>query len=346
MKKLVFLFSALLLLASCGKSGFKVTVEFEDNDKHNGKEAFLVDYDSGDTIASATIEDQKCVLESDIDSTFSAILYFDDLYDPLFQFIVEPGEIVAKFPKDSDFTVTSPLNDMKREKMSNIKISAGEKPLLKLYQENKDNIIGSWAFCEYIFYNEELEKAEFDSLLMEAPAEYAHLKRVEKAKTLFTNAEQTAEGKKFVDFEATDVNGKTFKLSDYVGKGKPVAMVFFNPSWEYQHGMKDDFKMLNDWKHDNAIGSQFELVCVPAYDTPENIRQCASDNNVNYPIVISNQTPPEPFELYGFRSHGFEGVPIYISYTIVFDPEGTIYYRGASGQIKLMHFIDVLAGSK
>lgn len=344
MKKLAFLFTALLLLASCGKSGFKVTVEFEDNDKHNGKEAFLVDYDSGDTIASATIENQQCVFESNIDSTFSAILYFDDLYEPLFQFIVEPGEIVAKFPKDSDFTVTSPMNDMKREKMS--QISDGEKLFLKLYQENKDNIIGSWAFCEYIFYNEELEKAAFDSLLMEAPAEYAHLKRVEKAKTLFTNAEQTAEGKKFVDFEATDVNGKTFKLSDYVGKGKPAALVFFNPYWVSQHGAMDDFKMLNDWKHDNAIGSQFELVCVPAYDTPENIRQCASRNNDKYPMVISNQIPPEPLELYGFRSHGFEGVPICISYSIIFDPEGTIYYRGDCGQIKLMHFIDILAGRK
>ena len=52
MKKIAFIFTVLLLLASCSK-GYKVTVTFPD-ESTNGETAFLTNYDTGDTIATAT----------------------------------------------------------------------------------------------------------------------------------------------------------------------------------------------------------------------------------------------------------------------------------------------------
>ena len=43
--------------------------------------------------------------------------------------------------------------------------------LFKLYQENKDNAIGPWAFCNYLMYKD-FSEAEIDNMLKEAPAEY------------------------------------------------------------------------------------------------------------------------------------------------------------------------------
>ena len=61
MKKFSILLTALLLLASCSK-GYKVTVTFPD-DSANGETAFLTDYDTGDTIATATVENNACTFE-------------------------------------------------------------------------------------------------------------------------------------------------------------------------------------------------------------------------------------------------------------------------------------------
>ena len=60
MKKLSILFSVVLLLASCSK-GYKVTVTFPD-DSNNGETVFLTNYDTGDTIATATVENNTCTI--------------------------------------------------------------------------------------------------------------------------------------------------------------------------------------------------------------------------------------------------------------------------------------------
>ena len=49
MKKIVFIFTALLMLASCSK-GYKVTVTFPD-ESANGETAFLTNYDTRTTPA-------------------------------------------------------------------------------------------------------------------------------------------------------------------------------------------------------------------------------------------------------------------------------------------------------
>ncbi len=51
----LYLCAAILLLASCGNKGYKVTVTFPDGTA-NGDTAYLTDYDSGDTLMAAVVQ--------------------------------------------------------------------------------------------------------------------------------------------------------------------------------------------------------------------------------------------------------------------------------------------------
>ena len=61
MRRIAFIFTALMLLASCSK-GYKVTVTLPDG-SNNGETVFLTNYDTGDTIATAMVENNMCTLE-------------------------------------------------------------------------------------------------------------------------------------------------------------------------------------------------------------------------------------------------------------------------------------------
>ena len=168
MKKFVFMFTALMLLASCSK-GYKVTVTFPD-DSNNGETAFLTNYDTGDTVATATVENQMCVFEGDADKGFFARLYAGG--SP-YGFIVEPGEVKLDIAAGN---AISPLNDKMAawsKEMQQIAddttITEAEsdaryaEELFKFYQGNKDNAIGPWAFCNYLMYKDFTE-ADIDAI--------------------------------------------------------------------------------------------------------------------------------------------------------------------------------------
>ena len=103
MKKLAFVFTALLLLTACSK-GYKVTVTFPD-ESNNGETVFLTNYDTGDTIATATVENNVCTFEGATDKGFFARLYAGG--NP-YGFIVEPGDVQLNIAEGN---AISPLND-------------------------------------------------------------------------------------------------------------------------------------------------------------------------------------------------------------------------------------------
>ena len=175
MRKIAFIFTSLLLLASCSK-GYKVTVTFPD-ESANGETAFLTNYDTGDTLLSATVENQMCTFEGNADKGFFArLLVGGNRYG----FIVEPGDVKLDIAEGN---ATSPLNDKmaawskEMEEMANDStLTEAEsdaryaESLKKFFEDNKDNAIGPWAFCNYLMYKD-FSEAEIDELLKQAPAE-------------------------------------------------------------------------------------------------------------------------------------------------------------------------------
>ena len=321
MKKFAFIFTALLLLASCSK-GYKVTVAFPD-DSTNGETVFLTNYDTGDTIATATVENQACVFEGPIDKGFFARLYAGG--NP-YGFIVEPGEVKLDIAAG---TAISPLNDkmanwskeMQKiaddttitEDESDARYAEG---LKKFYQENKDNAIGPWAFCNYLMYKD-FNEADIDALLKEAPAEYAQLKRVEKAKNAARQLAVTAEGQKFTDFEVKAEDGAIQKLSDYVGKGK-VVVVDFWASW--CPPCRAEISKLQALKA--KYGNKFDVLGVAVWDNPADTHKAIEELQITWPVIVGTYKLTEPTDLYGIKS---------IPHIIVFGPDGTILSRGLTG---------------
>ena len=321
MKKLAFIFTALLLLASCSK-GYKVTVTFPD-DSANGETAFLTNYDTGDTLLSATVENQTCTFEGNADKGFFArLLVGGNRYG----FIVEPGEVKLNI---AEGTAISPLNNkmeawskemQKLDEDTTLTDAESEaryaESLLKLYQDNKDNAIGPWAFCNYLMYKDFTE-TDIDGLLKDAPAEYALLKRVEKAKNAARQLAVTAEGQKFTDFEVPVGDGTVQKLSDYVGKGK-VTLVDFWASWCAP--CRAEIPKLQALKA--KYGDKFDVLGVAVWDNPDDTRKAMEQMNITWPVIIGTQQLNEPTDLYGIK-----GIP----HIIIFGPDGTILSRGLTG---------------
>lgn len=321
MRKIAFISTILLLLASCSK-GYKVTVTFPD-DSNNGETAFLTNYDTGDTLLSATVENKACTFEGKADKGFFARLLVDG---QRYGFIVEPGDVQLNIEEGN---AISPLNDKMKawglemqkladdttltEAESEARYAEG---LKKFYEENKDNAIGPWAFCNYLMYKDFTE-AEIDEMLKTAPAEYAQLKRVEKAKNAARQLAITAEGKKFTDFEVKAEDGSVQKLSDYVGKGK-ITLVDFWASW--CGPCRAEIPKLQALKA--KYGDKFDVLGVAVWDNPDDTRKAMQQMNITWPVIIGTEQLNEPTDLYGIK-----GIP----HIIIFGPDGTILSRGLMG---------------
>ena len=321
MKRLSFVITILLLLASCSK-GYKVTVTFPD-ESNNGETAFLTNYDTGDTIATATVENNVCTFEGNTDKGFFARLYAGG--NP-YGFIVEPGEVQLSI---AEGTAHSLLNDKMLEWSKEMQKLADDttlteaendaryaEELFKLYGDNKDNAIGPWAFCNYLMYKDFSEE-EIDELVKNAPADYALLKRVEKAKNAARQLKVTAEGQKFTDFEVKAQDGAVQKLSDYVGKGKVVVADFW-ASW--CPPCRADIPKLQALKA--QYGDKFDVLGIAVWDNPDDSRKAMTELNITWPVIIGTGKLTEPTDLYGIK-----GIP----HIIVFGPDGTILSRGLTG---------------
>jgi len=321
MKRITFIFTALLLLASCSK-GYKVTVTFPD-ESANGETAFLTNYDTGDTIATATIENNTCILEGTADDSFFARLYAGG--NP-YGFIVEPGEVKLNI---AEGTAISPLNDKMAAWSKEAQKIADDttltdvesdaryaEELKKFYLDNKDNAIGPWAFCNYLMYKD-FSEADIDALLKEAPAEYAQLRRVAKIKNAARQLIVTAEGKKFTDFEVMAEDGAKQKLSDYVGKGK-IVVVDFWASW--CPPCRAEIPKLQALKAKH--GDKFDVLGIAVWDNPDDTRMAIEELNITWPVIIGTNKLTEPTDLYGIKS---------IPHVIIFGPDGTILSRGLTG---------------
>ena len=332
MKKIAFLFTALLLLASCSK-GYKVTVTFPD-DSANGETAFLTNYDTGDTLLSATVENNACTFEGNADKGFLArLLVGGNRYG----FIVEPGDVKLNI---AEGTAISPLNDKMAAWSKDMQAIAEDstlteaesdaryaEELFKFYQGNKDNAIGPWAFCNYLMYKDFTE-ADIDAMLKEAPAEYAQLKRVAKAKNAARQLAVTAVGQKFADFEVPAADGSMQKLSDYVGKGK-VTLVDFWASW--CGPCRAEIPKLQALKA--KYGDKFDVLDVAVWDNPDDTRKAMEQMEITWPVIIGTEQLNQPTDLYGIK-----GIP----HIIIFGPDGTILSRGLTGDDLAKKLAEVL----
>ena len=120
----------------------------------------------------------------------------------------------------------------------------------------------------------------------------------------------------FVDFEA-EYNGKTTKLSDYVGKGKYVLVDFW-ASWcgPCKREIPNLINVYNKYK-----GDKFEVLGVATWDKPDDTLKAIEQLGITYPQMLNAQKA-------GSDAYGIQGIPE----IILFAPDGTIVARGLRGE--------------
>ncbi|MBO6059339.1 MAG: TlpA family protein disulfide reductase [Bacteroidaceae bacterium] len=171
------------------------------------------------------------------------------------------------------------------------------------YYEGADPSVKNGQFKTYLEkYVSQQQKARADREAREKAASEA--------------ASKSAVGQMFTDFQA-EFDGKTYKLSDYVGRGKYVLVDFW-ASWcgPCKAEIPNLIKVYNQYK-----GDKFEVLGVATWDEPKASLKTIEQMKIPYPQILNAQRA-------GSDAYGITGIP----QIILFGPDGTILKRDLRGE--------------
>lgn len=290
----------------------------------NGKTAFLVNFDTGEKIDSVAVANGTAIFKGNIANPVLARLIVDG--NRAGQLILENGNITVKDRTATGSQLndkTNALNDQIKQRFSSRRQSlpndsTAEAAMQQLVSEfnsftdsviqaNIDNPIGYILVLDKAY---SMPISELKAFLEANPSFKSH-QRITKIIDAAEKKEATQPGKQFVDFSIkTDTT--TQKLSDYVGKGKPVLVDFW-ASW--CGPCIRETKVLKEIL--NEYGPQgLEVLGVAVWDEPENTIAAVKRHNLPWPQIINAQAIPT--DLYGIT-----GIPC----IILIGPDGTILSR-------------------
>jgi len=229
--------------------------------------------------------------------------------------IIEPGDIQFDGNNQVPTIKGSPLNDLLSDVISKRNTPDFIETVKELVILHKNDAV---AIPLLLMLDDNM--VEPDTLLAligqqyEDTQHHPHVVKVkEKAEILLTRPK---EGDMFKDF-AIEVNGKTTRLSDYVGRGKYVLTDFW-ASWcgPCRQEIPNLIALYEKYKD-----KEFLIVGVAVQDKTEDSQKVISEMQIPYPQILNTQKIAT--DLYGIDI---------IPETILFAPDGTILARGLRGE--------------
>ncbi len=316
--------AALAIAITAAAGPYRIIVPLSPDDE--GAMVRLVNYDTGTTVDSVLAGQETAVFTGNIDEPIPARVMIEGTR--ISPFILESGTI--SFSRDRRSAFGTMLNDQLRDfndkahelqrMFSATSVESEHDAIYRRFNSivdsmtvaNADNPLGY-----YMFFNGDVStmtSAELRAELERFPA-LAGYKRMQTMLQMAERRDATQPGGQFVDFEVV-YDGRSQKLSDYVGKGK-YTLVDFWASWcgpcvRQLPVIKD---LYNRW-HDKGL----EVLGVAVWDQPDDTKRAIADHELPWPCFIDTQSVPT--DLYGIS-----GIPC----IILFGPDGKIISRDKQG---------------
>ena len=184
----------------------------------------------------------------------------------------------------------------------------------KYYEDNKDNVIGALAFSQIQFESDD----DFIAAYEGASDVVKEDKNLKNHYDTIIVARETAEGKTYKgDYEISDGEGTTVKLSDYMEEGK-YLLVDFWASWcgPCRMAMPHLAGIVKD--HSKTIN----VLSVGVWEKSKEVNDAARQE-----LGITWNTAFDK-ESQSTKEYGILGIPT----LLLISPDGTIVYRGHSPQ--------------
>lgn len=336
-----------LLSASCsdkGKSGYKIvgTVEYAAD----GDTVFLESIENMEVtrLDSAIIRNGTFSFKGRQDSTVARYLSCMTATDVFsIPFFLENGHIEVKMKSGNESVTGTPTNDIYQEirskmaeimnKMNEIysdstlteevaeeKMDQMEREYTIAQKEavkkNIANPVGVFLFKEQYFEN---SLAENQALFRQIPPKYLNDPVLMGMQKQMEFQEKTDMNTPFTDFTMQTPEGKTVKLSDYVGKGK-LVLVDFWASWcgPCRQAMPDLIKVYTDYK------GKLEIVGVSLDENPGAWKKAIARLGITWPQMSDNKGWASPAAM----QYGVHSIP----HTLLIDNDGTIIGRNLHGE--------------
>ena len=177
-------------------------------------------------------------------------------------------------------------------------------------ESNKDNILGAYVLSLVVrdFYST-LE--DLDTTIKQVKyAQYMPSVLIHREQLMM--AEPTQQGKMFVDFEGSTIDGKPSKLSDYVGKGNYVLVDFW-ASWcgPCRREIPNLRKLYEKYKEKNLT-----ILGIYVWDSIEKMEMAIEEEQIVWPQIFDSKE-------IATKTYGIDGIP----HLILFGPDGTILER-------------------
>lgn len=315
-------------LAACsvGASAPAYQVTASLPDAEDGSMAYLINFDNSEKMDSAVVSGASALFKGEIPEPVMAQIIVDG--NRYGMFVLEQGAISFENGQATGSPLNKTVNDYsaKVESLSDEMKALGKDAPDSLRDEiyiryaalndstleaNIGNPLGYYLFLQkaYDMSQEELADA------LDRHPDLKNFVRIKKVMAVFERKAATTPGKMFSDFEVV-YDGKTYRLSDYVGKGN-YTLVDFWASW--CGPCRREAQVIKEIYAEYAPKG-LDIVGIAVWDEPENTLQAIDELQLPWKQVINAQTVPT--DLYGIL-----GIPC----IILFAPDGTIISRDLQG---------------